>query len=83
MEDAEGREVSGDGEAEKLHFDGGKLNQLCNGGPRADRQIETVMSAPGDYCQHVLVYLDGYLCEDQFMFCSFLTSKGRLRVNTG
>lgn len=46
----EGGEVSGDVKAEKLHFDGGKLNQLCNGGLRAERQIETVMSAPRDYC---------------------------------
>lgn len=45
-----GGEVSGDGEAEKLHFDGGKLNQFCNGGLRAERQIETVMSAAWDYC---------------------------------
>lgn len=54
VEEGKGGEVSGDGEAEKLHFDEGKLNQLCNGGLRADRQIEMVMSAPGDYC-HVCV----------------------------
>lgn len=54
MEEGQGGEVSGDGEAEKLHFDGSKLNQRCNGGLRAERQIETVMSAPRDYC-HVCV----------------------------
>lgn len=33
-----GRRGGGDGRAEKLHFDGGKLNQLCNGGLGAIRR---------------------------------------------
>lgn len=66
VEEGERGEVSGDGEAEKLHFDGGKLNQLCNGGLREDRQIETVST--GRLLPHVFVHLSLY--EDQFVFVS-------------
>lgn len=44
-----GGEVSGDSKAEKLHFDGGKLNQVSSEDLGAERQIETVMSARRDY----------------------------------
>lgn len=39
-----------DGKAEKLHFERGKLNQLCNGGLEADGQTEAAVSGQGDYC---------------------------------
>lgn len=49
-------EGSSDGEAEKLHFDGGKLNEVCSG---ASGQIEMVMSARRDHChlcvRHVMI----------------------------
>lgn len=41
--------MSGDSKAEKLHFDGGKLNQVSSEDLGAERQIETVMSARRDY----------------------------------
>lgn len=49
-EGEEGGEASQDDQAEKLHFHGGKLNQVFDEGLGAEQQIETVMSAHKDYC---------------------------------
>lgn len=60
--------VNTDGEMEKLHFDGAKLNHVCDGGLGTFRQIEAVMSAQRDYC---------HLCYAMIACCHHLQMRRR------